>query len=351
MMNVKKVSDALTENCSYDYEVLCVSRMIELVKDKKMTSLKHTLEMAAMLDVEGGAIHYRYYVPHDEEAAARTPLVVVHGGPGGCHAVLYEMMQPIVDQRPVVFYDQLGSYFSPADITPELMNVGRFTRELSSLVNALELEKIDLIGHSWGGVVVLNYSLEHTDRVSNLIFSSPLISTPAWIEDCNALIEKLPDDLKETIKRCEADGTTDGDDYKAADGFFSDRHFCRTKNPPYSVERNGKRLSWDVYNTMWGPSEFTCTGVLKDLDLSPGLGELTMPTLFLCGEYDMATPARMYEFQQQVEGAKCVVLADSGHATYVDNHDGFLGAVSDFLSTKPPMKNSLNLDCTKSNLS
>ena len=107
-----------------------------------------------MVAVPGGDIQYRSYRPHNDEAAARTPLLITHGGPGGSSIGLYDALHSIADQRPLICYDQLGSCCSPADLSTDQMTLSRFAVEPLRLLDALELDTVHLLGHSWGGTVM-----------------------------------------------------------------------------------------------------------------------------------------------------------------------------------------------------
>jgi len=295
---------------------------------------KHSLEKTGQVAVEGGTITYRYYEPHNPEAAKRTPLIAIHGGPGGSHAGMYDALHELADTRPVIFYDQLGSHFSPAEMTPELMRVPRFVDELKCLVDALGIEKADLLGHSWGGTIAALFAMDNPDRVEKLILSAPLLSTPRWIADCNKLLDKFPQEIIDTMRRCEADGTTGSPEYEAADEIFSKQHYCRTDPAPEAVAKHRSKTNKLVYGTMWGPSEFTSLGTLRDLDIWPRLHEIATPTLLICGEYDTATPATMKDAQAEIAGAKVVVIPDAAHGIYVDNNAAYIKAVNDFLASE-----------------
>lgn len=294
----------------------------------------HSLEKTGTVAVEGGAIAYRLYEPHDEMAERRTPLVILHGGPGASHAGIYDSLNALADGRPAVFYDQLGSHFSPAKMTPELMRVERFADELGCLVKALSLEKPVILGHSWGGTVALEFVLNNPGKAGGLILSGPLIATRPWIGDCNALLRNLPQDAQDTIRRCEADGTTDSREYAEADKIFAKRHYCRRDDPPAFGKKHRKKMNFEVYRSMWGPSEFSCTGSLRDIDYFPRLHEIALPTLIVCGEHDTATPETMARAQGLIRGADLKVIPDAGHASYVDGNEAYLSAVNSFLTQK-----------------
>lgn len=303
-----------------------------------MAIKKHSLEKAGKIAVDGGEVGYRYYVPHNEKFKNRAPLVLVHGGPGGSHIGMYDALHDIADSRPILGYDQLGSYLSPAKMSADLMAVERFAQEPLHLLDALGIEKAVLLGHSWGGVIIGEFALNHPDRVAGLIFSAPLISTQRWVEDCNKLLAQLPPEMQKTIRECEKNGTTDSPEYQAADTFFGKRHFSRAARTPSAVIANGKRSNRELYNAMWGPSEFTHSGTLSDVDLFPRLKNITAPTQIICGEYDTATPSYMKEVQGQITGAQLYVVPNAGHAVISDGNKDYIRTVKGFLSNKIDMK-------------
>ena len=303
-----------------------------------MSINKHSLEKTGNVAVEGGEISYRLYEPHDKVAANRTPLIVLHGGPGGSHAAMYDSLNSLADDRSVIFYDQLGSHFSPAEMTPDLMRVDRFAEEVTSLINALSLDKAILLGHSCGGAVATEFTLSHPEKVAGLILSAPLLSTQRWVDDCNILLSELPPDMQDTIRICEENGMTNSEEYKAANKFFCKQHYCRTENPPAFMEKHREKMNWSLYNAMWGPSEFSCHGNLKDVDYFPRLHEIEMPVLLVCGEYDTATPVTMRDAQERIKHATLKIIPNSGHAIHVDGNESYLAAISAFLSKEIDMK-------------
>lgn len=283
-----------------------------------MSLHQHSLERVGMVAVPGGDIHFRLYQPHQPEKAARTPLVVTHGGPGASSIGLYDALHELADERPVVFYDQLGSYCSPCELTPGQMTLQRFAEEPLALMNALGLSQAAVMGHSWGGAVMAQFCLDHPLRVSHLVLSSPLLSTQRWIQDCKKLIANL---------------VRDGVPSNQIEDEFNKHHFSIALKSSALLARDAERFNTHLYEVMWGPSEFRQTGLLASLDLFPRLMEIKACTLLLCGDHDTATPLTMHDAQQCIgKNAEVVVVPDSAHKTYIDNNEGFLDAVNLFLA-------------------
>ena len=132
------------------------------------------------VDVPGGKVWYEVLGDGDG-----LPLITLHGGPGSTHFGL-EPLQALADDRPVVFYDQLGCGNSDRPDDPSLWRVERFVEELHILKDALGLDQFHILGHSWGTMLGTDYYLTHPEGIVSLIQSSPCISIPKRLEDCNS---------------------------------------------------------------------------------------------------------------------------------------------------------------------
>jgi proline iminopeptidase len=262
------------------------------------------------IDVPGGPVWYKVSGNGDG-----LPLVALHGGPGGTSCGL-SRLEPLGNQRPVIRYDQLGTGRSGRPDDMALWQADRFVEALHVIRRELGLERFHLLGHSWGGALAAAYVIEKgTDGVASIILSSPLLSTPAWIDDANYLRSQLPAAVQDTLTRHEAAGTIDSEEYKAASMEFYKRHVFggeRTPSPDSCEGAGGNSL---IYNTMWGPTEFRATGNLIDFDLTDRLHEIDIPVLFMAGEFDEARPERLAEFQRLIPGAQLVVIKDAAHAS------------------------------------
>src|SRR4051812_41937810 len=103
------------------------------------------------VSVPGGEVWYKLIHPD----ASGIPLVVMHGGPGSAHGYLLSLAA-LADERPVLFYDQLGCGFSDRPDDVSLWNAERFAEEFQVLRHALKLEEFHLFGHSWGAMLALD---------------------------------------------------------------------------------------------------------------------------------------------------------------------------------------------------
>jgi len=277
------------------------------------------------LPVPGGRVWYRRM-----GSGAGIPLLAVHGGPGGT-SCRFAALAPLADERPVIHYDQLGSGRSdhPADTT--LWTVARFVEELEAVRRGLGLDSLVLLGHSWGGALVAEYLLTAPrPAVRAVIFSSPLLSTPRWIADANALRAAMPAPLREALDRHERAGTTDHPEYLAATDSFYARHVSRIATPPEPACA-GVAGNDTIYRQMWGPTEFRSTGSLRTWDRAADLDDIAIPALLVAGEFDEARPATLAEFAATMRNARVVTIAGAAHGTYREKPAEYQGAVRRFL--------------------
>lgn len=279
------------------------------------------------IQVEGGRIWY-----HRVGSGAGTPLVLLHGGPGSCSYYLKPLLALSAD-RPVIIYDQLGCGKSDRPTDTTLFTVDRYVRELQTLRDSLGLREIHLLGHSWGAMLAEAYMGTHPSGVRSLILSSPLVTTAQWEHDADSLLRALPDSTRAAIARHEADHTTSSPEYASATRAYYALYLSRSPSPP-TADADSARAGFgrQVYEYMWGPSEFTSTGTLKTFDATAWLRDVRVPTLFIAGEFDEATPASTRTFSRLVPGAEFVMIPGSGHVTVKDNPDALRAAIRGFLA-------------------
>ncbi|HZD87297.1 MAG TPA: proline iminopeptidase-family hydrolase [Gaiellaceae bacterium] len=259
------------------------------------------------------------------------PLVLLHGGPGSTHLGL-SVLGPLADERPVVFYDQLGCGNSSRPSDPSLWTVELFVGELVNLREALGLDRIHLLGHSWGGMLALEYALTRPPGLESLVLSSTLSSAALWEEEAMRLRSELPPDVLAVLEAHEAAGTVHDPEYEEATKEYYRRHLCRLDPWPPIVEELLRVSRKEVYETMWGPNEMRPTGTLSGWDVTHRLGEIEVPTLVLCGHHDEATPRQAATIAHGLGGeSELVVLEHSAHLTPLEETDRYLELVRAFL--------------------
>jgi L-proline amide hydrolase len=155
----------------------------------------------------GGASTW-YRVVGEPELAGAAPLLCLHGGPGGSH----DYMEPIGELarggRRVIFYDQLGCGRSPYPEDPSKWTVELFVDEVDAVRDALGLDRVHVLGQSWGGMLGMEYALTQPEGVESLIICDSPASIPLWVSEAIRLRAELPAEVQETLLRHEREGTT-----------------------------------------------------------------------------------------------------------------------------------------------
>lgn len=277
--------------------------------------------------VTGGNIWYGI-AGHDRSG---IPLLVLHGGPGAPHDYL-EPLAELADERPVVFYDQLGCGNSDKPEDASLWAIERFVEEIGQLRDALKLREVHLLGQSWGSALAIEYMLtKQPAGVMSSVLSGPLVSASRWIENQKAYLSELPDDVQDVIRKAETSGTFQSAQYQGAMMQYYQRHVCRLETWPECLNRTFAKLAYPVYLHMWGPSEFSVTGTLKNYERVDALRGIRVPALFTCGEYDEATPATTRHYQRQLPGSEIVIFEGASHSHHLEKPRQYLEIVREFL--------------------
>lgn len=318
--------------------------------NKPMTSIRrfsHVLLIAAVglagcasqrplpddgfVDVPGGRVAFRVI-----GGGGSVPVLLIHGGPGGTSCAYASTVDGIASSRPVVLYDQLGSGNSDRmlDLNRDAV-LPRFVMEVQAIREQLDLKEVHLVGHSWGATVALEYLLTaNPTGVRSVSFVGPLLSTRRWVEDANELVRQLPQDAQDAIQAAKSTGNYDTPGFQAANEIFEANFGTRTPREQRHLPvcaSTPVRFNAQLYEYMWGPSEFVANGTLRDYDRFAQLSTLKLPTLFLVGEYDEARPETAREFQAQVPGAIVKVIAGAGHGVTVDQTAAFNAAIAEFI--------------------
>lgn len=278
------------------------------------------------IDVTGGKVWYQV---HDTNTN-RTPVIVLHGGPGSSH---YSMqgLQILAEDRPVIFYDQLGCGKSERPTDTTLWKIDRFVEELGQIREALSLDEFHILGHSWGTTLAAAYYLSKPEGVKSIIFSSPCLSAPLWAEDQDRNRKLLPLDVQQILKNCEEKGTTESEEYKKATALFNKQFVCRLDPYPEFLKKGAHYRNPEVYNIMWGPSEFHVTGNLKDFNCTSQLNEIHVPAIYTCGRYDEATPKSTKYFSTLTPNGKFHVFEQSAHMPYIEEPEEYIRVIGSFL--------------------
>jgi L-proline amide hydrolase len=180
----------------------------------------------------------------------------------------------------------------------------------------------------------MEHALEHPVGLRSLIVADSPASIELWVKEANRLRSLLPADVRDVLSRHEAAGTTDSEEYEQAMMPFYERHVCRIVPFPDPLQRTFAQLAEDptVYHTMNGPSEFHVIGTLSGWDITPRLGDVSVPVLVVSGEHDEATPAVVRPLVDALPDARWELIDGASHTPHLEQAERFLGLVERFLA-------------------
>lgn len=262
------------------------------------------------------------------EVDGRPPLICLHGGPGSTHHYFRRLESLASERRAVIVYDQVGCGHSSHPRMSEL-GVEVFVDELINLRERLGLERLHVLGTSWGGMLAIEYALLKPHGLIGLVLSSTLASTTSWADEARRLRDEMPEHHRRVLVAGEQLADS-GPSLEEAEMAFEMRHICRLGETP-EIQRMRKERSKEVYRALWGPNEWTPTGSLLGWDVRHRLSELDVPTLLTAGRYDLCTSTILRELQDGLPHSRTVVFDSSSHTPYLEESAAYAAELNRFL--------------------
>ena len=268
--------------------------------------------------------------------SSRIPIVVLHGGPGSAHNNVLTIAKLLsATGRPVILYDQIGCGKStPLRSKPAgFWTMELFEEELSRVIKHLKIEKrYILVGASWGGMLALSYAIKKPTGLKGLIIANSLPSSRMWVRETRKLIARLPAKHRDAIYKYEKLGKYTSKEYLAANTEFANRHIRQI--PPLFDNEPNREFGNHVYEAMWGPTEFTVRGSLKDWNVEKELHRIKPPTFFINGENDEATPAMQRFMSARVQGSEYYCIKGAAHYAFIEAPLEWMQATEKWLTAK-----------------
>jgi proline iminopeptidase len=285
-------------------------------------------ETSGFADAPGGKVWWMR-----AGSGPKTPLLLLHGGPGAGHNYLLPL-KVLADERPVIFYDQLGCGRSDAPESDSLYTLARSVEEVDAVRNALGLDRIVLLGQSWGTHLAIEYFVTRGGPgVEKLILTSAYASSPQFLAGVNRLLDALPDGAGARIRALEAAGQQQSDEYQSLVQLFYERHVCRAVPWPPEVLATVEIVSKSpAYRVMWGPNEFNFVGNLKDWERRADLGAIRVPTLLTTGQYDEVTLDCHQTIMEAVPGSQLLILEGCSHTAMNEKPAEYARTVRAFIA-------------------
>ena len=289
--------------------------------------------------VREGTIPYlgyrTYYRIAGDPGSRKTPLLLLHGGPGSTHNY-FEVLDRLSEEdgRQIISYDQLGCGRSFLDGHPELWTMETWLGELTTVREALDLGEVILLGQSWGGMLLLEYICRHPHPgVKGIVLSSTLPSAKLWALEQARMLRQLPEELQAIIRQAVDSGDFTSADYRAAEEYFMTLHAAGKygEGDPECLTRPA-RHGEECYLTAWGPNEFTPTGTLKDFDVTEELGRIDVPVLITSGGNDLCTPYIAKVMHDAIPSSRWELFRDCRHMCFVEANEEYCALLREWMN-------------------
>ena len=268
----------------------------------------------------------------------RLAVLLLHGGPAMGHDYL-EAFDSFLPGAGVeyIYYDQLGAGLSDRPNDDDLWTLPRFVEEVEQVRKALHLDRRNfcLFGHSWGGLLGIEYALKYQQNLKCLVISNMMDSVPAYNRYAQRVIMPAMDQRQlALVKELEATHKTDDPRYMATLlPIHYEQHFLRRPfaDWPEPVLRSMNHLNEHVYTLMQGPSELGASGRLVDWDRSADLHRITVPTLVIGAGHDTMDPAWMRAMAQRLPHGHFLLCPNGSHMAMYDDQQTYFTGLLRFL--------------------
>lgn len=284
-----------------------------------------------MVPVVGG----KYKVWTKKVGSGPVKVLLLHGGPGFSHEYL-EAMESFLPQAGIemYYYDQLGCGNSDQPDDPSLWTLPRYLEELEEVRVGLGLDNFVLYGHSWGGVLGIEYALTHQRHLRGLVISNMTAGMQSLLKHLDTIKQQLPPASLAKLLELEAKEAFDSPEYQQI--MMEDLYpkvICRTTPWPEPVERAFRHVNAKIYNQMQGKSEFLMTGNLKDWERWDSLHQIKVKTLAIGAQYDEMNPDDIRKMASLMPRGRAVICEQGSHLCMWDAQAFYFEQLLKFLKS------------------
>ncbi|MDX2008417.1 MAG: proline iminopeptidase-family hydrolase [Meiothermus sp.] len=258
-------------------------------------------------------------------------VMVVSGGPGvSCDYLRESHSQYATEGFRLVAWDQLGTGQSDRPTDPALWEIPRFVEEMEAVRSALGLGRVHVIGHSWGGVLGLEYALAYPQYLGRFVMANISVNVPLMNQGFKQCKLALGLETAKMIALRESEGTTSHPEYQAAATLLTYRHICRTEILPEPVAKSLGEIG-PAYPKMFGPFLMHCTGSLATWDRTADLHRVASPVLIVSGEHDYILPEYAGISLNYLPNARMKIFRGCAHMPFWEDPAAYHRAVLEFL--------------------
>lgn len=253
------------------------------------------------------------------------PFVVLHGGPGMWHDELFPFFDDLAHDHLVVFYDQRGNGKSAMDqITDDNFTVEWLVSDLEELRKAWGFDRINIVGHSWGGLLGMYYATEHPDRVARLVLVDPApVNTGLLIESYKALIARFGEGEWEYLE-----GLYESDAFLAGDPAALNEAMRLSEGATFHVaEAREAYFDLVAFDPVTARNMVAISGPAQTMKMNitvqAKLGNITCPTLIIHGEEDFIVADAPELIRDLIPHSELAIIRESGHYPFIEQPQAF----------------------------
>lgn len=285
-----------------------------------------------MITIDG---KYRVWTRKVGDGAIK--LLLLHGGPAMTHEY-FECFESFLPRQGVTlyYYDQLGSAYSDQPQNDSLWTVSRFVEEVDQVRQGLGLTRNDfyLLGHSWGGILAMEYALKYQRNLKGLVISNMMASCPAYAQYNKILRSQMRKSLVDSLRAYEYRQVYKDPVYvRLVMNEFYTRHVLRrpVAEWPEPVNRSFAHVNDHIYTLMQGPNEFGISGRLANWDRMADLESIRVPTLVIGARYDTMDPYYMADMSRKVLRGRYLHCPRGSHLAMWDDQPTYFRGLINFL--------------------
>lgn len=268
----------------------------------------------------------------------KIKVLLLNGGPGSTHEY-FECMESFLPKEGIefIYYDQLGCGNSDNPKDTAMWDLGRYVEEVEQVRKALKLDKDNfyLLGHSWGGILAMQYALKYQGNLKGLIISNMMSSIPDYGNYAdNVLAKQMDQAVLAKIRKIEANNDFSNPEYMnlLMPNFYV-KHICRIplEKWPEPINRAFSKMNQSLYVTMQGPSEFGVSGKLLNWDIKNQLKNITVPTLSIGAQHDTMDPKHMEWMASEFKNGSYLYCKNGSHMSLYDDQKTYMDGIIKFM--------------------
>lgn len=254
-------------------------------------------------------------------------IVMLHGGPGLNHAYFRPHLDELEKNYRVVYYDQRASGRSLAP-SPDSVSIRHLVNDLETLRKQLKVDRLNILGHSWGAVLATHYAIAYPERVESIIYSNPAMLSREYDQEAAMLAAKKTS-KSDSLHRVRIFGR--GQLAVADYDTLMHLSFRSSAHLPQNMDA----VKLDLPANFLLANKALFGGLMKDpamhANLYDSLSDFRFPVLIIHGQADVIPYPAIERLNRSIAGSKLIVLKESGHFPFVEEKEKYLRRIEEFL--------------------